>query len=262
MAAPESRNSQLEDTSSSAMVKDGIVTFQQKASNGRRLPAANEMKSPAPLLVEVGLLAVASAVVWQTKGRATALIAAGAWIFARILSVFEAEAQPGFGLLANMVFTIIHLAGYVFGTKPIQALQDELDPRMPAHLETVRAQTEKMMGMAPKMEASVEELSVTVRDGSEISVRLTYPANKTKADNLPLAFYVRIRSGWESIAAGSPHQLCSCPADARRRLRGSVASFYGPVCPTGRERHASHCRDSRLSQSTRTQISHGPRRLP
>ena len=164
---------------------DFQIQVQQKASNGRYLKVpTNEIKVPTPPLREAAILVAVAAAVWRQQSGAAAATCVATWLCARGLSCYETEAAPGFGLLGNLVVMILRVVRHLTGSRPMQALLDvDGDPRMAAHLKTVREQTEKMMAMQPKEDVDgVEEISVTVRDGSEIIVRLTFPKEEEESE--------------------------------------------------------------------------------
>ena len=167
------------------------VAVQRRGSNGRWLTQEKEIAASTSLYHETALVLAAAAAVWKWLGSGSGCVLAGTWMTARLFSAYEREAAPGFGLLGNLVTTVIRVLRHVSGGKLMQWLQEDSDVRMEKHLATVRQQTEKMMSSFQKEEVEkVEDFQVKVRDGTEIAIRLVFPKQEKVTGSLPaLAFY-------------------------------------------------------------------------
>ena len=215
------------------MTLPSIVQIQKRASNGRFLSLKNEMKVATKPGLEGAFLVPFAAAAWKLYGFEVACLFLGTWLAARLLSSYEVEAQPGFGLLGNSLMAAMRTAKHFMGMRPIQALLDENDERLPGHLETVRTQAESMIAAMPKEDVHrVEEITVRVRDGSELVVRLTFPkvvgdATEDKKEPLPLAFYCH----GGAFVAMSPRAMDAFQRQAANAMGCVVAAPYYRQAP-------------------------------
>jgi len=214
------------------------VVVQRRGAFGRFLTQENEIKSGTPVAVEAAFLLAGVAVAWQCSdgGWKVACAMVMTWLGARFLSAYEQEAVPGFGFLFNTLVLMLSLMQHVTGKKMIQWLQEDDDERMKQHLVNTREDVEKSMGSMPKEEVEkIEEIKVKVRDGTEISVRLTFPkktntatTNETKEDvsSLPssprpsLAFYCH----GGAFVAMSPRGMDSFTCQASNAMHAVIVA--------------------------------------
>ena len=211
------------------------VAVQRHGTYGRFVTQENEIKSGTPIAVEVAFLISGTAVVWQyCEDWKIACAMVMTWMGARLLSAYEKEGTPGFGFFGNLLILMLSLIRHVSGEKMIQWLQEDEDKRMEQHLVTSRDKMEKMMGMKPKEEVEmIEEIKVKVRDGTELSVRLTFPKKtnmrtSTAASPRPsLAFYCH----GGAFVGMNPRAMDSFTCEASKTMHAVVAAPYYRLAP-------------------------------
>lgn len=220
-------------------VRPGFVVQKQMiASRGRylantfdtgktRTPSAMELAKEASVIIcLVSMLVVAlgrqnpSALHRWSTGLAMALsYAAG-----RLVSLYRAHSQPGFGFLGN----IICLVFYHIFRKPIQMYQDEADPNYFSHMEALRSSFEKMSnGLSLEDVGEVRDIEVKTRDGFGLPVRVVYPKKREEEkDGIPtppLVFFCHggafcLRGGAEETARSVANRLGAVVAWPKYRL--------------------------------------------
>jgi len=174
------------------------VHIQTKGSNGRYL-SGNEVPGSTSLIREYAIVFfIAFNIAWWKYYRPddddkngirvameVGILIISTWFSSRLLSAYEREAQPGFGLLGNtflMVFRFFSRRIVKGGQREAQWLQDESDPRLEGHIANFRDAIGKMGDMMPKQDVEkVEEIGVKTRDGTVINVSIVFPAKQSKA---------------------------------------------------------------------------------
>lgn len=204
---------------------------QHIASFGRYLTQDNEIKRPLSLIIEtllisliISIACILSFVESPTNPiTSTTGLALLTWITARCFSIYRRNALPGLGPLGNSALTLSTFLGSF--NRPINTYQSEFDPRLLQNIQKGREQIEKSFALIPRQDvASQSEITIQVRDGTQLKVRLTYPLQNgaTKKSNslLPLAFYTH----GGAFCTMSPKSMDFLQCQASNALQSIVAA--------------------------------------